>query len=116
MNIQIFGRNKCFDTQKAQRFFKERRIKVQNIDLPRYGMSAGEFKSVKQAVDGLEKLINYDAPGGITVKYLAYDEDKERALLEDPGLFKTPIVRFGKLATIGYAPEIWQEWIKEGTP
>ena len=56
MNIQIFGRSKCFDTKKAERYFKERRIKFQSIDLPRYGMSKKEFKSVRAAV-GLENLI-----------------------------------------------------------
>ena len=55
MNIQIFGKNKCFDTKKAQRWFKERRIKVQYVDVLRYGMSRGELQSVKNAV-GLDAL------------------------------------------------------------
>ena len=109
MNIQIFGKKKCFNTKKAERYFKERRIKVQHIDLLRYGMSRGEFSSVKSAV-GLEALIDSNAPGAELVAYLAHTADKEEALLDDPGLLNTPIVRNGKQATVGYCPEVWASW------
>ena len=109
MNIQIFGKSKCFDKKKAERYFKELRIKFQSIDLIKFGMSRGEFNSVKNAV-GLENLINYDARGAELIKYLAYDADKEEKLLEDQSLIKTPIVRNGKKATVGYCPEIWKDW------
>jgi len=109
MNIQIFGKKKCFDTKKAERYFKERRIKFQNIDLIRYGMSRGEFDSVKRAV-GLENLIDSSAPGAELLTYLAYDADREEKLLEDPGFMKTPIVRNGKQATIGFCPDVWATW------
>ena len=104
MNIQIFGKNKCFDTKKAQRYFKERRIKFQYVDIQRYGMSRGELTSVKNAV-GLAALS--DAP---EVGYLAYDEDKLEKLLDCPELLKTPIVRNGKQATVGYCPDVWKNW------
>ena len=90
MNIQIFGKSKCFDTKKAERWFKERRIKYQLIDVAKYGMS----KAYEQQF----------------IKYLAHDEDKEEKLFEHPELFKTPIVRNGKQATVGYCPEIWKDW------
>ena len=109
MNIQIFGKSKCFDTKKAERYFKERRIKFQSIDLKRYGMSRGEFQSVKQRV-GLDAMIDETAPGAELLKYLAYDADREEKLLEDPALLKTPIVRNGKQATVGYCPDIWKTW------
>ena len=110
MNIQIYGKNKCFDTKKAQRWFQERRIKFQSIDLPKYGMSAGELASVKRAVGGLEKLVDEAHPDAALIKFLAYDADKEARLLEDPRLIKTPIVRNGKQATVGYCPEVWATW------
>ena len=109
MNIQIFGKSKCFDTKKAERWFKERRIKFQSIDLKKYGMSRGEFNSVKSAV-GLEAMMDTDARDAEILKYLAYNEDKEEKLLENPLLIKTPIVRNGKKATIGYCPDVWQDW------
>ena len=102
MNIQIFGKNKCFDTKKAQRYFKERRIKFQYVDIQRFGLSRGELTSVKNAVAALS-----DAP---EVGYLAYDEDKLEKLLDCPELLKTPIVRNGKQATVGYCPDIWKNW------
>ncbi|MBQ8974196.1 MAG: ArsC family transcriptional regulator [Oscillospiraceae bacterium] len=109
MNIQIFGKSKCFDTKKAQRYFKERRVKFQSIDIVKYGMSRGEFNSVKAAV-GLEAMIDYDAKGAELIKYLAYDADKEEKLLEEQSLIKTPIVRNGKKATVGYCPDVWKDW------
>ncbi len=104
MNIQIFGKNKCFDTKKAQRYFKERRIKFQYVDVQRFGMSRGELTSVKNAV-GLAAMS--DAP---EVGYLAYDEDKLEKLFEQPELLKTPIVRNGRQATVGYCPDVWKSW------
>lgn len=109
MNIQIFGKSKCFDTRKAERYFKERRIKFQAIDLTKYGISKGELQSVKNAV-GLEALVNWDDPDAAQVKYLAYDADKFQKLLDCPWLLKTPIVRNGKQATAGYCPEVWKTW------
>jgi len=109
MNIQIFGKSKCFDTKKAERYFKERRIKFQRIDLLDKGLSRGEFNSVKSAV-GFDAMIDSSAPGVEILTYLAYDADKEEKLLENPGFFKTPIVRNGKKATIGYCPDIWKDW------
>ena len=110
MNIQIFGKSKCFDTKKAERWFKERRIKFQSIDLPKFGMSAGEFKNVCNAVGGIDNLIDEKSQDAAIFKYLAYPEDKIQKLLENPKLFKTPIVRNGKQATVGYCPEIWEKW------
>lgn len=109
MNIQIFGKSKCFDTKKAERYFKERKIKFQSIDLPHYGMSPRELESVITCV-GLEKLIDPKAKGADVLKYLAYDQDKVQKLLEDPTLIKTPIVRNGKKATVGFCPDVWKTW------
>ena len=109
MNIQIFGKSKCFDTKKAQRWFKERRIKYQDIDVKKYGMSRGELTSVKNAV-GLAALMDGSHPDFAMLTYLAYEQDKLEKLLEDPTLLRTPIVRNGKPATVGYHPEIWETW------
>ncbi len=109
MNIQIFGKSKCFDTKKAQRFFKERRVKVQNIDLIKYGISKGELTSVVRAV-GLDNLIDPKHPDAAMLSYLALDSQKLEHLLDDPSLLKTPIVRNGKQATVGYCPEVWKTW------
>ena len=115
MNIQIFGKSKCFDTKKAQRYFKERRIKYQEIDLLRYGMSPGEYKSVRQAVGGFRPLMDEKSPlyQSLFIEYLSDDAAREEKLLENPGLFRTPIVRNGKKATVGYAPEVWKLWEEE---
>lgn len=109
MNIQIFGKSKCFDTKKAQRWFKERRIKYQEIDLKKYGMSRGELTNVKNAV-GLAALIDDANPDSALLQYLVYDQDKLEKLLENPALLRTPIVRNGKQATVGYCPDVWETW------
>ena len=109
MNVQIFGKNKCFDTKKAERYFKERKIKYQMIDLPRYGISPRELDSVKICV-GLDSLIDEKAKDSELLRYLAYDADRLEKLLENPSLIKTPIVRNGRKATVGYCPDIWKDW------
>jgi Spx/MgsR family transcriptional regulator len=109
MNIQIFGTKKCQDTRKAERYFKERAIPFQFINLAEKGLSKGELNSIKAAV-GLEALM--DTQGKQyqkrNLKYLIHNVEEE--LLNDPLLLKTPIVRNGPKATIGYQPDIWKEW------
>ena len=110
MNIQIFGKSKCFDTKKAERYFKERGIRVQRVDLPRYGLSAGEFASVCRAVGGWAALLDEKHPDAALVRCLASDTAREEKLLENPRMLRTPIVRNGRQATVGYCPEVWAEW------
>lgn len=111
MNIQIFGVKKCFDTKKAERYFKERKIKYQFIDLNQKALSKGELDSVKGAV-GLNNLINSKAKEykTLNLENIRTSSVKEEILLNNPGLYKTPIVRNGKQATLGYEPEIWETW------
>ena len=111
MNIQIFGKSKCFDTKKAERFFKEHGIKFQSVDILSKGLSAGEFRSVSQAVGGVDALIDEKNKDYCDIKYLL-DDAKPDKLMECPKLYKTPIVRNGKAATVGYCPDVWNEWIK----
>lgn len=116
MNIQIYGTAKCFDTKKAQRYFKERNIKFQFVDLAKYGMSKGEYQSIKRALGmKLEDLVNEKSKKyeSSFINYLASEEAKEEKLLENQELFKTPIVRNGKKATLGYCPEEWKKWEEE---
>ncbi len=112
MNIQIFGKSKCFDTKKAERYFKERRVKFQSIDLLRFGMSGKEFDSVLRVVGGIDNLIDWDSKlEDITLmRYMNDVRAKEDKVFDDPRLMKTPIVRNGKQATVGYCPEIWATW------
>lgn len=112
MNIQIFGTRKCNDTKKAERFFKERGIKYQFIDIKEKGMSKGEFNSVAGVNGGPDNMINPDAKDKDTlalIKYIA-KEDKLDKILENQHILKTPIVRNGKEATLGYIPEVWKKW------
>ncbi|MDD6268571.1 MAG: arsenate reductase family protein [Oscillospiraceae bacterium] len=112
MNIQIFGNKKCFDTKKAERYFKERKIKYQFIDMKEKGMSRGEWDSVRKAVGGVQNMIDEkckDKELLALIKYLS-ENDREEKVFENQQLIKTPVVRNGKLATIGYCPEIWKEW------
>ena len=112
MNIQIFGKSKCFDTKKAERWFKERRIKFQSIDLKKYGMSGKEFDSVLRAVGGIDNLIDWDSksPEVTLMKYLEDKIAKEDKVFDDPMLMRTPVVRNGKQATCGFCPVVWETW------
>ncbi len=112
MNIQIFGTKKCNDTKKAERFFKERNIKYQFIDLKEKSMSKGEMTSVANVVGGVMNMVNPDAKDKDTVALIQYiaDEDKFDKLLENQQIIKTPVVRNGRQATLGYQPDVWKKW------
>ena len=112
MNIQIFGTKKCFDTKKAERYFKERGIKYQFIDMKEKGMSKGEFNSVKQAVGGLDNMLDENCKDKDLLALIKHivAEDREEKVLENQKVIKTPIVRNGRQATVGYQPEVWKGW------
>lgn len=111
MNIQIFGIKKCFDTKKAERYFKERKIKYQFVDLNVLGLSKGELQSVKTAV-GLRNMVNSESKDykRLNMDHIITNDGREELLLNNPSLYKTPIVRNGKQATIGYEPDEWESW------
>ena len=110
MNIQIFGAVKCQDTKKAQRYFKERGVPFQFINLAEKGLSKGELNSVK-AVIGIDNLIDREGKEykRRNLQYLTHNVEEE--LLNHPLLFKTPIVRNGGQVTIGYMAEVWKVWM-----
>ncbi|MGM9556890.1 MAG: arsenate reductase family protein [Oscillospiraceae bacterium] len=112
MNIQIFGTSKSFNTKKAERYFKERRIKFQSIDIVKYGMSGGEFDSVLRAVGGIDKLIDWELkhPDIDLMRYMDDARAKEDRVFDNPKLMKLPVVRNGRKATVGYCPEVWANW------
>ena len=112
MNIQIFGTKKCNDTKKAERYFKERGIKYQFVDMKEKGMSKGEFTSVAEKNGGADNMLNPDAKDKdalALIKNIA-DEDKLITILENQQVIKTPIVRNGRQSTLGYQPEVWKAW------
>ena len=112
MNIQIFGTKKCNDTKKAERYFKERGIKYQFVDMKEKGMSKGEFTSVAEKNGGVDNMLNSDAKDKDALALInnIADEDKLITILENQKLIKTPIVRNGKQSTLGYQPEVWKAW------
>lgn len=112
MNIQIFGTRKCNDTRKTERYFKERGIKYHFVDMKEKGMSKGEFYSVAQANGGMDDMIDWEGKDKellALIKYTALEQRLEK-ILENPQVIKTPVVRNGKLSTLGYRPEIWKTW------
>lgn len=112
MNIQIFGTKKCFDTKKAERYFKERRIKYQLIDMKEKGMSRGEWNHIRKAIGGIQNMIDEkckDKELLVLIKYLSENDCIEK-IFENQHIIKTPVVRNGKLVTIGYKPDIWNDW------
>ena len=112
MNIQIFGTGKSFETKKAERWFKERRISFQTVDLVKYGLSGREFDSVLRAVGGIDNLVDWEAksPDIDLLKYLSDPVQKEDMVYENQKLIRQPVVRNGKQATVGYRPDVWETW------
>ncbi len=114
--IILYGTKKCAETRKAERFFRERQVPIQAIDLAKKGPSPGELKGIAARVGGLAGLIDREgkrfSKRGLAAAYLT-DPDIERLLLEDPLLMKTPAVRNGALATLGPAEATWREWLQK---
>ena len=112
MNIQIFGTKKSADTRKAERFFKERGIRFQSVDMKEKGLSKGELQSVVKAAGGLEQVLDPDCRDKDLLTLLEYltPEDRFEKVLENQHILRLPIVRNGKLASVGYQPEIWKQW------
>lgn len=120
MNIQIFGKNKCFDTKSAERFFKERKIKYQFINLSEKGLSAKELDNILISVKDIDSLFDSKSPlyDKFNVAYILRSvEDKKELLIENPMLLKSPIVRDcdSKCATVGNAVEVWSLWFKKSS-
>lgn len=112
MNIQIIGTKKCRDTQKAERFFKDRKIPYHFRDLNEKGLAKGELDNIKIVIP-LDELIDKEGHQFKirNMKFMIFDIEEE--ILNDPLLLKTPVVRNGKLLTIGYNPEVWKSWINQ---
>ena len=115
LNVQIFGKKKCFDTKKAERFFKERNIKFQAIDILDKGLSKGELQKISQSVGGIDNLIDNNAKDKDILAFIQYspEDTKFEKILENQHVLKTPIVRNKNKATVGLNEKIWEEWIKE---
>ena len=114
--VQVFGTKKCSETRKAERFFKERGVPVHAVDLAQKGMSAGELRNVAARVGGVEALIDREGARYIAkgLKYAAPTGPRiEQILVDDPLLLRTPIVRAGGRATVGFAPEVWTSWLQD---
>lgn len=115
MNLQIFGTKKCPDTRRAERFFRERGLRFQSIDINEKGMSLGEIRSVGARAGGIDALVDREGKRYIErgLKYAAPTGARlEELLLAEPLLLRTPVVRDGQKATIGYQPDVWTAWIK----
>ena len=112
MNIQIFGTKKSSDTRKAERFFKERGIRFQSVDLKEKGLSKGEFNAVMQAVGGIDSMIDPECKDKDLLALITYTAESGRAqkVMENQGVLRQPIVRNGKQVTVGYAPDVWKTW------
>lgn len=111
MNIQIYAGKKNFDVQKAERWFSERRIPVQILDLKKHRLGEREIRLMLKEI-GMEKLLDRDNP---KVKehpacYYNREEMLIPAILESPWLLRTPLVRNGNRMTVGYEPDIWKNW------
>ena len=114
MNVQLFGTKRCSETRKAERWFKERRVTLHLVDLGQKAMSPGELRNVAARVGGFEALIDREGKRYVDkgLKYAAPTGPRiEQALVDDPLLLRTPIVRCDGRATVGYVPEVWQGWL-----
>jgi len=111
MALQVFGTRKCQDTKKAERFFKERGVKFQFIDLAEKGMSPGELASVAAAL-GIDALVDTGSSRYAERGMAHLDCDLAAELIAAWRLLRTPIIRNGRRAAVGFAPDAWAALIE----
>ncbi len=113
MSIQMYVSKKNFDVQKAERFFKERRVQIQVMDLKKHRLGEREVQAMSRA-GGLSALIDREDKRVKEHPACYYDRDSllMAAVLENPWLLKSPIVRCGTQVTVGYQPETWTQWLQ----
>jgi arsenate reductase len=112
--VQVFGTRKCQETRKAERYFKERGVRFQAVDLAEKGLSPAELRAVAARVGGIEALLDREGKRYVNqgLKHSAPTGPRiEQLLLEDPLLLRTPIVRSDAGCTIGYQPDGWGKWL-----
>ena len=116
MNIQLYFSKNNFDVQKARRFFKERRIPFQEVDLKKHTPGLRELRLFAQAAGGMKKLIDPDArtDRAVYVRQLITESILEQELLDDPKLLIGPIIRNGGKVCVGFDQAVLEQWIAEG--
>ena len=111
MNIQVYYGKKNFDVQKAERYFKERRITYQAVDLKKHRLGEREIRLMISVI-GMDNLL--DREDSRVREHPACYFDRAELLIpaiqEAPWLLRTPIVRNGNSVTVGYQPEKWSTW------
>ncbi len=112
--VQVFGRRDSRDTQKALRFFRERRVPVHFVDVAVRPPAPGELRRFAQRL-GVTALVDVDGRRyrdlGLGYMRLGEDDLLER-LLADPSLLRLPLVRYGNAFTAGAAEEAWRDWVR----
>ncbi len=116
MNIQIYFSKNNFDVQKARRFFKERRVAFQEVDLKKHVPGPRELRLFAQAAGGLKNLVDQDARSerAVYVRQIPIESILEQELLENPVLIIGPIIRNGGKVCIGYDQSVLEKWLTEG--
>jgi arsenate reductase-like glutaredoxin family protein len=112
MPIQIFGRKKCRDTQKALRFFSDRRIPVHFVDLAIKSISPGEIDAIARAIPW-ERLLDEGSADWRDNRLDRMLMEPKEKLVKHPGILRTPIVRLGRAAVAGNEPSHWQAMAEE---
>ncbi len=115
MNIQIYALKRNFDTQKAERFFKERRIPYQLLDLKKHKIGQREIALFARRL-GAQNLVDRQSPEALSHPVAHTDDDSYvlECLLENPKFLRTPIVRNGEQVTLGADENTWNAWIQKG--
>jgi arsenate reductase-like glutaredoxin family protein len=113
MEVQVFGTRKHSDTRKAERFFKERRIRIHFVDFAIRAPAIGELRRFAQKF-GVEALVDRDSKrfAELGLGPSRYGDEKWLSLLcEEPLLITQPLVRFQQQVTVGLQEATWKSWV-----
>ena len=115
MNIQIYVNKKNFDVQKAERFFKERRVPFTEVDLKKHRLGMRELQLFARAAGGMKALVDESAKGerALYVQQLSIEDMIAEELMEHTELIKGPIVRNGQKVMLGFDEKTALQWLTE---
>lgn len=106
--LQLFGRKKDRETQRADRWLKERRVEFSFVDLDQKPLSPGELDSIARAAGGYEPLVDTEGAEYRKGGWAHRSFDPREELLEHPGLLRTPVLRLAPRAVVGFDEAAWK--------
>lgn len=113
MVVQIYGRRKCKTSRKAERFFSERGIAFQSVDIDAKAPGRRELELFAEVI-GIDAILDAESKAYRDRGFAYMEFDAIDEIASDPRLLRTPIVREGRACAVGDDPAFWKRLAEQG--